>query len=74
MKKIVIDFKKYDSIDDFYDFIREKLDFGDEFGNNLDALNDEIGSLSGVEFKVEFGGKTPVEFQEIVEEILSNCK
>ncbi len=46
MINISIDFSKFDTKEKFYNFISEKLDFPEWFGNNADALNDSISEIN----------------------------
>ena len=42
MKEIIIDFNKYNDITAFHKDIKERLNLSDYYGENLDALHDEI--------------------------------
>lgn len=48
MKYIVINGKELKSKKEFYQEIREKLEFPEYFGNNLDALHDSLSEVNDV--------------------------
>lgn len=68
--EILVDFEKFDRVEEFHEYISKKLGFPDYYGNNLDALNDEISSLSGVKFRVVKGGHIDEDIQKTIESIL----
>ena len=45
MRYIVLNGKEYAARKDFYQDIREKMEFPDYFGNNLDALHDCLSEV-----------------------------
>ena len=72
MKEIIIDFNKYNDITAFHKDIKERLNLSDYYGENLDALHDEIESMSEDAFKFLFfyGGKIPRKQQVQIAKIL----
>lgn len=72
MKEIIIDFSRYDDIIAFHKDIKERLSLSDYYGENLDALHDEIESLPEDAFKfvIFYGGAIPHKQQVQIAKIL----
>lgn len=68
--EIVIDLRSFETVEEFHKYISEKLNFSEHYGYNLDALNDEVSSLSGISFSLIRGGQIPEEVQDAIESIL----
>lgn len=69
MKKLVVDFNNFVTLDEFHDFIAEKLELTSDYGRNLDALH-HISENTDYEFEVKKGGPVLMEMQEIIYTIL----
>lgn len=69
--KLIVDFNKINSLDEFHEFMAKELNFGDEYGYNLDALHDEIKSYKDLDVEVIKGGKVQMEMQELIEDMLT---
>lgn len=67
---VVVDLRKFDTVEKFHDYISKTLGFARYYGANLDALNDEISSIGGIEFEVIKGGRIDPEVQDAIEKIL----
>lgn len=72
MKEIIIDFNVYNDITDFHKDIKKRLDLSPYYGENLDALHDEIESMpdDAFHFVIFYGGKIPHKQQVQVAKIL----
>jgi len=69
--KLIVDFNQISDLDEFHEYISEALNFGEEYGSNLDALHDEISSYENLDVTVIKGGQVQMEMQELIEEILT---
>lgn len=72
MKKIIIDFNKIKSVDEFYDRAEEVLGLPDYFGRNLDALYDELTSI-GKKTRLYIAGKPEFDGADGVLEVLKDA-
>lgn len=72
MKEIIIDFSTYNDVADFHKDIKERLNLSDYYGENLDALHDEMEALPEDAFKFIFfyGGAIPYKQQVQIAKIL----
>lgn len=72
MKDIIIDFSHYDDMAAFHKDIKEKLDFPEYYGENLDALHDLVDSIpeDAYHFLFFYGGKLPHKQQVQIAKIL----
>lgn len=57
--KIIFDFDTIGNMDDFYIQLKQKLEFPDYFGNNLDALYDTISGDLPMPLAIEFTNMHP---------------
>lgn len=69
MKKLVVDFNNFATLDDFHNFIADELGLSSEYGRNLDALH-HIAAKEDCEFEVKKGGPVLIEMQELIETVL----
>ena len=71
MEKIIVDFNKMGTLEEFHDFIIEKLELGDSYERNLCSLR-KVASETNLSFEVIKGGNILEEMQEIISDILCN--
>jgi len=69
--KLTVDFNQISNLDEFHEYISKELNFGEEYGCNLDALHDEISSYDDLDVTVIKGGQVQMEMQELIEDILT---
>lgn len=73
MKTVYIDFTDIGDYEDFYTQLKEKIQFPEHFGDNLDALFDSITGDVEMPLHIEFVNMT-VDQLEIFEDLLTTLE
>ena len=71
MRNIVLDIRSFDTKAALHQYLKEQLDFSDYYGENLDALYDELtSSVEAIALVLQYAAKPVGEMAEYLPRVL----